>query len=265
MRATLPLGVLLAACATFGPGQAPSASAQAPPEAKFIQVQFMKVVEGKGEEYSKLEQMWKPLHQDRVDKGQIESWSLYFVSMPPGSTTREYDAATVTVFGPFAKMEAPYDEAQIARIGTFPNANEIRKSVRNEVWRLYRTAGPQLFASKFANVLFHKARPGQLADYLRAQTQHYAPINEELVKSGVRSSWHSLGIMYPGGSRREYDWVTWDGFEKFDAVAGDTTAGIDPQRVAAAGNAVSAHRDTVQAEYWRLADRTSAKSSGPGR
>ena len=120
MGATLPLGVLLAACATFGLGQPPAASAQPPPEAKFIQVQFMKVVEGKGEEYSKLEQMWKPLNQDRVDKGQIESWSLYVVSMPPGSTTREYDAATVTVFGPFAKMEAPYDEAQIARIGTFP-------------------------------------------------------------------------------------------------------------------------------------------------
>jgi hypothetical protein len=257
MRATLPLGVLLAASATLV--EAPSASAQFPPDAKFIQVDYMKVVEGKYPEYQKLEQIWKTLHQERVQKGQIESWSLYVVALPPYSTSREYDAVTVTVLGRFAKMESPYDEAQIKKMDSFPRAEDSRKLVRSEVWTVYRTAGPELFASKFATVLFHKARPGQLGDYLRAQTEHYAPINEELVKSGVRKAWHSLGIVYPSGAGREYDWVTFDGFDRFDAPAGDTTAGIDPQRVAAAGKAVSAHRDIVQNEYWRLIDRTSSK------
>jgi len=257
MRATVSLGVLLAVSATLV--QAPSASAQFAPDTKFIQVDYMKVVEGKYPEYQKLEQIWKTLHQERVQKGQIESWSFYVVALPPYSTSREYDAVTVTVLGPFAKMESPYDEAQIAKMDSFPPAGDSRKLVRSEVWSVYRTAGPELFASKFATVLFHKARPGQLGDYLRAQTEHYAPINEALVKSGVRKAWHSLGIVYPSGTRGEYDWVTFDGFDRFDAPVGNTTAGIDPARVTAAGKAVSAHRDTVKNEYWELADRVGSK------
>lgn len=257
MRATLPLGVLLAASAALV--QAPPAAAQFPPDAKFVQVDYMKVVEGKYPEYEKLEQIWKTLHQERVQKGQIESWSLYVVALPPYSTSREYDAVTVTVLGPFAKMESPYDKAQIAKMDSFPQAEDSRKLVRSEVWSVYRTAGPELFASKFATVLFHKARPGQLGDYLRAQREHYVPINEELVKSGVRKAWHSLGIVYPSGTRREYDWVTFDGYDRFDAPVGNTTAGIDPERVTAAGKAVSAHRDTVANEYWQLVDRVGSK------
>lgn len=257
MRATLPLGVLLAASATLV--QAPSASAQFAPDTKFVQVDYMKVVEGKYPEYQKLEQIWKTLHQERVQKGQIESWSLYFVALPPYSTSREYDAVTVTVFGPFAKMESPFDETQIAKMDSFPKAEDSRKLVRSEVWGVYRTAGPGLFASKFATVLFHKARPGQLGDYLRAQTEHYLPINQDLIKSGVRKAWHSLGVAYPSGVRVEYDWVTMDGFDRFDAPVGNTAAGIDAERLRAAGSAVSAHRDTVKNEYWELVDRVGSK------
>lgn len=259
MRVTIPFCVLLAASGILGPSLAPSASAQPQPEPKFILVDFMKVVEGKAAEYAKLEEMWKTVHQDRVNKGQIESWSLYSVRFPAASTSREYDAVTVTVYGPFAKMERPYDEDQITKIRSFPRAEEIRKLVRGEVWYLYRTVGIDLLASKFATVLFHKAKPGQLYDYLRAQKEHYVSINEDLVKSGVRKAWHSLGVMYPSGSRREYDWVTFDCFDKFDAPAGNTTAGIDAQRVAAATKAVSEHREVVRNEYWQLVNRTAPK------
>lgn len=216
---------------------------------------FMKVVEGKGPDYAKLEEAWQAVHEDRVRKGQIESWSLYLVRLPPLSTSREYDAVTMMVFPSFAKIREAYDEQQVAKIGKFPPANDIRKLVRSEIWSVYRSVG-DLLASKYATVLFHKARPGQLSDYLRAQTEHYVPINEELVKSGVRKSWHSLGVWYPSGTGNNYDWVTWDGFETFDAPAGNTAVGIAPERLTAAGRAVSAHRETFRNEYWELMRRT---------
>ena len=163
------------------------------------------------------------------------------------------------VVSSFDKLERPYDEEQRAKIRTLPPGGDLRTMVGSEVWSVFRTAGPNLLGSKYATVLFHKAKPGHLGDYVRAQVQHYLPINEELVRYGVRSAWHSFGVMYPGGVGREYDWVTFDCFEKFDAPAGDTTAGIARERVAAASNAVAEHRDTVRNEYWQLLDRTAPK------
>ena len=259
MRVTVPFCVLLAASGVLGPGLVSSASAQPQPQPKVIRVDFMKIVEGKASEYAKLEEMWKTVHQDRVKKGQIESWSVYSVLFPGASTSREYDAVTMTVFSTFAKMERSYDEDQIAKIRSFPLAQEIRKIVRDEIWYLHLTAGTDFLASKYATVLFHKAKLGQLGDYLRAQKENYVSINEDLIKSGVRKAWHSLGVMYPSSSRREYDWVTFDCFDRFDAPVVNTVAGIDPQRLSAANKAVSAHREVVLNEYWQLVNRTAPK------
>lgn len=258
MRSTLPVCVLVAATATFGLGLPHPAAAQLDPPSKYIRVDFMKVVEGKQADYAKLEEAWKAVHEDRIRKGQIESWSQYAVRLPPMSTSREYDAVTMMVFPSFAKIGEPYDEEQMAKIGAFPLANDIRKIVRSEIWFLYRSAG-DLLTSKYATVLFHKAKPGQIGEYLRAQRELYLPINEELVKSGVRKSWHSLGVMYPSGTANDHDWVTYDGYEAFDAPAGNTVAGIAPERVTAANRAVSAHRDVVRNEYWQLMRRTPPK------
>ena len=235
---------------------ASTGKAQDQSERKFVVVEFLKIAAGKGAEYRDLERKWKEVHQDRVNKKQVESWSLYSVRLPGASASRKYDTITMHVFSSFQKLERMYDEEQQAKIRTLPPAGPLRTMVDSQIWSVFRTAGPDLLSSKYAEVLFHKAKPGHLGDYLRAQSEHYAPINEELVKSGVRNAWHSFGLMFPGGTEREYDWVTFDCFEKFDAVAGDTTAGIDRQRVAAAAKAVSQHRDTVRAEYWQLLDRT---------
>jgi hypothetical protein len=252
MRSTLPVCLLVTATAALS--LPVPAAAQPEPPLKYVRVEFMKVVEGKQADYPKLEEAWKAVHEDRLRKGHIESWSQYVVRLPPSSTSREYDAVTMHVYPSFAKIGEPYDEEQMARIATFPPAGDIRKMVRSEIWALYRTAG-DLLSSKYATVLFHKAKPGQLGAYLDAQKEHYLPINQELVKSGVRKSWHSFGVWYPSGTANTYDWVTYDGYEAFDAPAGNTTAGIAPERVAAASRAVSAHRDTVRNEYWQLVRR----------
>jgi hypothetical protein len=127
-----------------------------------------------------------------VNKGQLESWSLFSVLFPASSASRKYDAVTMHVVSSFDKLERMYDEEQTAKISTLPPANPLRAMVDSQVWSVYRTAGPSLLGSKYATVLFQKAKPGHLGDYLSAQTKHYAPINEELVKSGVRSAWHSF-------------------------------------------------------------------------
>ena len=125
MRSALPVCVLVAATATLELGLPHPAAAQPDPQSKYIRVDFMKVVEGKQDDYPKLEEAWKAVHEDRVRKGQIESWSQYDVRLPPMSTSREYDAVTMTVFPSFAKVGEPYDEELKRRVAAFQQIESL--------------------------------------------------------------------------------------------------------------------------------------------
>ncbi len=85
-----------------------SAFAQPATPPKYVQIDYMKVEPGRGQQYVKLEQdIFKPIHEDRINKGTIESWAVYSVRYPAG-TNREYDFVTATVYPNFAAMEVPY-------------------------------------------------------------------------------------------------------------------------------------------------------------
>src|SRR5690348_9590057 len=75
---------------------------------KYIQVDYMKVDPGKGQQYVKMEQdLWKAVHKAQINSKNIESWSLYAVRYPSG-TIREYDFTTATTLSNFAALESPY-------------------------------------------------------------------------------------------------------------------------------------------------------------
>jgi hypothetical protein len=235
-----------------------SMHAQDAPPTKVARVEFMKIVPGKGAEYQKLETLWKTeIHQDRVNKGQVESWNL-FVAMYPGGTKREYDVVAMHIFSSFEKMETMLDEAQSAKVQKFPAANELREMVRYEIWQLGASAGDP-FAGKFADVRFHKAINGNGAEYVGAIRDLWKPLNEELVKKGSRKGWLWFSVMFPGGTSRPYDWITLDSLDKFGDVAGNSFAGADQDRLRLALEVSSRGRETPINEYWRLVDRTSPK------
>jgi hypothetical protein len=52
-------------------------SQQAKPP-KYLEVDYMKVQPGKHSDYVRVEhEIWKPLHQERIGKGELRSWGLY--------------------------------------------------------------------------------------------------------------------------------------------------------------------------------------------
>jgi hypothetical protein len=85
------------------------------------------------------------------------------------------------------------------------------------------------------------------------------PMNTDLAKRGVRTGWYFFSLMFPGGSQRSYDWVTFDALPNFGAVATDTFAGADQQKLTDALRLSSKGRDTVLNEYWHQVDATTPK------
>jgi hypothetical protein len=110
---------------------------------KYIEVDFMKVDPGKDAEYLKLEQqMWKPIHQERVKEGKLRSWYLFALQFPFG-TDEKYDYVTVNTFDQFAQLENPYLGFAEAVRKVHPSMKmddlsnttyKARRLVRSEIW-----------------------------------------------------------------------------------------------------------------------------------
>ena len=118
----------------------PGSSTQ-PPRYAFIG--YMKPEYGKVGQYVELERRyWKPLHQDRVSRGILRSWSLYGVRFP-GGTDRQYTHFTVQLLDNFQDLETQYPEGiwekvhpSIKQDDIDARTNAARKMVRTDVLTL---------------------------------------------------------------------------------------------------------------------------------
>ena len=106
---------------------------------RYMQVQYMKVKPAQGRTYRSLERdLWKPVHQERVNRGLIRSWSLYGVHLPGQSVDYEY--VIFTEFPNFSALEdAQYPElfAEVTGMTDYDEilrqTNAARERVRQDV------------------------------------------------------------------------------------------------------------------------------------
>jgi hypothetical protein len=105
----------------------------------------MKVQPGKHSDYVRVEhEIWRPLHQERIGKGELRSWGLYGLRFPSG-TDEEYDYITVSTFDRFGQLEDPLSDLVQVLTKVHPNmkidellqqTEAARHRVRSEVWQL---------------------------------------------------------------------------------------------------------------------------------
>ncbi len=70
----------------------------------FLRIDYMRIPPGQALRYRNLEvEVWKPVHQARVDKGYITSWRLYGHHFPGGND--DYQYVTMTEFTSLQAMD----------------------------------------------------------------------------------------------------------------------------------------------------------------
>jgi hypothetical protein len=103
-------------------------------------VDFMKVAPGQDEAYLQVEQAWwKPVHAERIRRGQMRAWALYRVRYPDGAE-RDYDFVTVNVFAnfedaerdPFELFPVVHPKLDVQLVEQETSAS--RRLVRGELW-----------------------------------------------------------------------------------------------------------------------------------
>lgn len=78
---------------------------------------YMKFKEGvNGPEYKKVEdEIWKPVHEARVNDGGMTGWAVQSLELPYGSAL-PYDAVTVDVYETFEDMMAPFFDTYFPKV-----------------------------------------------------------------------------------------------------------------------------------------------------
>jgi hypothetical protein len=98
---------------------------------KYAYIGYMKHAPGKG--YVNLEgRYWKPIHQERVNRGILRSWALFQVRLPGGSN-KEYSFFTIQLLDDFQHLENQYPAGIWEKV--HPNVKQTEIDERTNVAR----------------------------------------------------------------------------------------------------------------------------------
>ena len=261
--------VSLVLCASGAYGQQAS---QSPTPARFVVLDYMKVAPGKAEDYLRLEQeVWKPVHQERVKNKEMVSWQLYAVPYT-ADTHRDYDYVTANVYDNVAASEGngvldAFRRRHAAKeaASLLTQTGAARQVVRSEVWQLVDQTAPRGTAnssagsSKYRIVDFMRSKPG--GNYVTVEQELWKPVHQERVRSGAATGWSLYSLVLPGGTSYPYDYATVNALSSLSGLGelypADLFQRVHPNTsMTDIGNRTSASRDLTRRELWILVDAT---------
>lgn len=238
----------------------------------FIVVDLMKVEPGNEGTYVDLEQnIWKPIHQERIKQGLIVGWVLYQVMYT--GTDDSYNYATVNVYADPAKLETPYQGIDFAKVLPGKDINEVseatlnsRKIVKTQLMSrenyAYPDGGENPAPHKYIVVNYSKSKP--TGNYVQVENELAKPTAEVLIKNGDWAGWSLWSNVFPRGPVMESDFVSVDYYSDFSKIgSGNYVEAFQkafPNKewsefMEKIGNA----EDRVRLELWRVIDAAFAE------
>lgn len=233
----------------------------------FAIVDLMKVKPGDDAKYIALEKnVWKPLHQERINKGLITGWILYKVLYTGSSDT--YNYVTITFFDNEANLEDPWSGIDPK---TILNGRDVDKDMyetlesrdlvsSNLIMRqdeVIQESGSDDI--KYLEVDYMKVKPGNEGAYLETEENIWKPVHNEFIKAGSRAGWSLWSQVFPAGSASDYQFITANYFSDFKKVgSADYTDAFNKahagENMAELDSITANSRELVRSELWEILD-----------
>ena len=149
------VGAFMTPVWTQAPGGAPRAQAStATKQPTYMTVEFMKVPEGKQDEWLKLEREWKPMDELRVKDGSIVSWAAIGQAVP-GDESNGPVYATVTTYRGWPDPTKMNFEELVKKAHPQGDVNALmqqttaaRSMVRTEIWQVLEQTDPPVMGTR---------------------------------------------------------------------------------------------------------------------
>ncbi len=192
----------------------------------FVVVDFMKVKPENHGKYLEVEQeIWKPMHLERINQGIIVGWYLYAVEF--SGTTDEYNYIVITLYDNSENLESPWRSEIPATVHPGMTLNDImertygsRENVKTELYYSIATAPeiPLETPASYMQVNYMQVNPGMQAEYEQLESEIWLPIHNESIRSGRTSGWGLWSSLFPRGSGRPYQYLTLNTFSEFSYI-----------------------------------------------
>jgi L-rhamnose mutarotase len=192
-------------------------------ESLYVVVDFMKVESRNHATYLEVEQdIWKPMHQERISQGIIAGWFLYAVEFSGSSD--EYNYVAITLYDNAEKLENPWAADIPGKVHPGINTDEImartyesRTHVKTHLCYSIATA-PRIPLDKpaaYMQVNFMKVDPAMRSEYEQMETEIWFPIHTESIRSGHTTGWSLWSMLFPRGDGLPYQYLTLNSFSDY--------------------------------------------------
>jgi hypothetical protein len=158
-------------------------------------------------EYVSMEQdIWKPIHAQRVRDGKLLSWQLYQV-ISPSRDGHDYNFLIVETYPNWASMENPYGNMEKlfqevhggADLEAMWERTENAREMEGQEWWVRQDwvakDGSSVADVKYLVVDWMDVTPGHWADYEAMEKEYYKPVHQSRVANGNILSWGLWGKM----------------------------------------------------------------------
>jgi len=238
------------------------------PSPMFAQITYMEVKPEQAAEYISVErELWKPIHEELANDGNILSWNLYAVRFP-GGTGHDYNYVTVTFFESPADVENLDYPTYAERAHPDKNVNTLiertydaRNAVRSELWARLDEVAPEAPPSEpppFIRLDYMKVPPGGAGDYQNLEQNMWKPVHRARLDAEAITDWELWQMTLPGGTSQPYNYATVTGYQSMadmpgypDGVWNEVHPDKNLDEIA---QQTYEARDLVQTELWTLID-----------
>ena len=210
-------------------------------------------------DYTSVElEIWQAMHQELVNKGEQNSWALYWVMYGDRSKCDYYTVTThlgdeqLNVRPSFADVFAvvhPDDDFEHAMARTWAS----RQHVATELW--VAVDGTEIKQHRFAVVnMMHATDPDA---YERMESRVFKPGHEALLASGHRAGWGMYALITPIGTSTPYNYSTVDFSNYLSPVPmAEAMLSANPDRDLEEMQELLALREQVNSQTWALVAAT---------
>ena len=225
----------------------------------YVQLGYMKSL---SPDYVAMEQeIFKPIHEQRIKDGDLVSWTVYFVGYGDRS---EYDYVIANVYrgiegvaNQSLNWEAAEKKAHPGKDLTevYNNLGTKREQVRLELWELASEVEESPMVGSHISFGFAKSAPGKSGIYRTVESETWTPMNTEWVRLDPFRTGHKfLALREPSGASLPYDYAflqTFDGRGITDVSWRDAFAAAHPDRdINAAAEEVRGLRTIILDQTW---------------
>lgn len=236
----------------------------------YMKVDYMRATGPQMADYLEVEQeIWKPMHQERFNRGIILSWDFYAVFS--GDQADAYNYIAVNVFDDFDKIDY-YDLNAIAQ-QVYPDMNiselmertrASREVVRTEIWKVDKRLLSEGQASPQGNYtttrFFKKNHKHEKSSMSLIGLE--SGIHQERINQNNLNSWGKYTLLYPEGDPSSYTNIEINYFDNMIDIIEPSGLNIAKSAYPGYGDAdldallsqIKHSGTTVKTEIWKRLD-----------